>query len=195
MEAHLRVHTQYITGESLKDFLEHYCDQWYIALETDANRSHYQGYVKFKVNYVSAESLRNQLKKRLSDKGNKVYSISLARESKARHIAYLMKEGYEPFTKCGISVSDMQSARELVSQFKARQNLSPLEKLAYDYSGSPDIGDIVRYILNEFKHQGKMVPDVRMMKRYVENLRIMKWPEIYKDKYVEEVERLFQASW
>lgn len=193
MEAHIRVHTEYITQEALKEYLGHYCDMYYVALETDASRPHYQGYVKFKPNYASLESLRNQLKKRLKEKGNKVYSISLARESRARHIAYLKKEGYDPLLQYGVPTTDLRTANELVETFKSRQKMSPLEKLADGYSGGTDVKDIGMYIIREFRTQGKMIPDVRMMKRYIENIRILKWPEVYRDNYLQEVERLFQV--
>lgn len=193
MEAHIRVHTEYISQEVLTEYLQHYCDMYYIALETDASRPHYQGYVKFKPNYASLESLRNQLKKRLKEKGNKVYSISAARESRARHIAYLKKEGYEPLIQHGIPIADQRAATELVETFKARQKMSPIEKLADGYSGSEDVKDIGLYIIREMKTQGRLVPDVRMMKRYIENIRILKWPDRFRDTYLQEVERLFQV--
>lgn len=193
MEAHIRVHTEYITQEVLHEYLKHYCDMYYIALETDAERPHFQGYVKFKSNYASLESLRNQLKKRLSQKGNKVYSISMARESRSRHIAYLKKEGNDPVLQYGVPVGDIRTANELVETFKVRSKMSPLEKLADGYSGGVDVKQIGTYIIREFKIQGKMIPDVRMMKRYIENIRIIKWPEVYRDNYLQEVERLFQV--
>jgi hypothetical protein len=100
MEAHIRVHQEFIKPESLKEFLQTYCTRWYIALEVEASRAHYQGYISVKPEYRSLESLRRLLKKRLEEGsvGNKAYSISAARESMTRHIAYLMKEGYEPWS-------------------------------------------------------------------------------------------------
>lgn len=191
MEAHLRVHTGFITLSNLVAYTDKYCTKVYMALEEDATRPHYQGYVRFDVKYKNLESLRNLLKKFLTEKGNKVYSISLARESMARHIAYLMKEGQEPVINRNISILDLNQARDLVTDFKKRQAMTSIEKLADSYSGSPDIKSICNYILSEWKRQGKMVPDIRLMKRYIQSIQFIKWPEEFQAKYLQEVSELF----
>lgn len=193
MDAHLRVHTDFISLSNLQSYIDRYCDKAYIAREEDATRPHYQGYVQFKFEYKNLESLRNLLKKNLSQKGNKVYSISLARESRYRHLAYMMKEGTPPVIQKNISILELKSAQELVDDFRRRQKMTPMEKLADSYSGDDSVENICKYIMEEWKHQGKMLPDPRLMKRYIQSIQFIKWPEVHQAKYLQEVGQLF--SW
>jgi hypothetical protein len=87
---------------------------------------------------------------------------------------------------------DLKYSQELVQEFRKKQKMSPLQRLAYEYSGTDDIDEIVKYVLDESKKSGKMIPDVRMMKRYVENIRILKWPDKFQVEYLQEVRRLFE---
>jgi len=193
MEAHLRVHTEYISLSNLQAYTDKYCSKVYMVREEDAARPHYQGYVRFDVKYQNLESLRNLLKKYLTQKGNKVYSISLARESMARHIAYLMKEGGEPVFNRNISILDLNAAKDLVSDFKKRQAMTSMERLADSYSGDDKVESIAKYIMSEWRRQGKMLPDPRLMKRYIQTIQFIKWPEVHQARYLQEVAQLF--SW
>ena len=191
MDAHLRVHTQFITQSNVIEFLDRYCTSYYLVREVDATRPHYQAMCRFKVEYQNLESLRNQLKKRLSEKGNKVYSISAQRESQMRHLAYLMKEGGEPVAKLGISVTLMTGAKELQADYEKKKKMTTVERLAYEYQGSTSVSDICKYVMEETKRSGKMLPDPRLMKRYIQNIQVLKWPEMFQRQYIDEVQNLF----
>jgi hypothetical protein len=193
MEAHLRVHTEYISLANLISYTDKYCTKVYLVKEEDATRPHYQGYVRFDQKYQNLESLRNLLKKHLTQKGNRVYSISLARESMQRHIAYLMKEGQEPLVQKNISILDLKAAKDLVTDFKKRQSMTTMEKLADSYSGDDSVERIAKYIMEEWKRQGRMLPDPRLMKRYIQTIQFIKWPEVHQARYLQEVAQLF--SW
>jgi len=192
MEAHIRVHTEFITMSNLVSYTDKYCTKVYLVREEDATRPHYQGYVRFDAKYQNLESLRNLLKKFMPNhKGNKAYSISLARESMQRHIAYLMKEGNDPILSKNISILDLKAAKDLVADFKKRQGMTSMERLADSYSGDLSPNSICKYVMEEWKRQGKMVPDVRLMKRYIQTIQFFKDPDQFRAKYLQEVEQLF----
>lgn len=198
-DVHVRVHTEFITQENLIEFLTTYCSRWYMARETDASRPHYQAFATFKPRYLNVESMRNQLKKRLNDrerdKGNKVYSISVARECMAQHIAYLMKEGQDPVSQEGISDDTLQTAQQLVKDFKRKQGMSTVQRLAYEYKGPiNDVRAIGKYVIEESQKNGKLLPDMRLMKRYVESIQFYKDPKTYEAKYLDILENFFLSG-
>lgn len=191
MEAHIRVHTDHITQDNMIAYMDTYCSKYYLVQENDATRPHYQAYCQFKPEYQNLESLRGLLRKKLTEKGNKVYSISLARESNLRHIAYLMKEELPPVKAVNISILELKEAQGLVKEFKTKQKMTSMERLAHEYTGDKDVKSICKYIMEEWKRQGKMFPDPRLMKRYVQNIQILKWPLHFQASYIQEVEELF----
>jgi hypothetical protein len=104
-----------------------------------------------------------------------------------------MKEGQEPLVQKNISILDLKAAKDLVTDFKKRQSMTTMEKLADSYSGDDSVERIAKYIMEEWKRQGRMLPDPRLMKRYIQTIQFIKWPEVHQARYLQEVAQLF--SW
>jgi hypothetical protein len=104
-----------------------------------------------------------------------------------------MKElnGAPPIMNKNISVFELQSAKELVDDYARRQKMTSIERLADSYGGASDHGSICKYIMDETKKQGRMLPDPRLMKRYIVSLQFIKWPEEFSRIYQAEVSQLF----
>ena len=91
MEAHCRIHTEMISQDDLLTFVKETADRWYVVLESQATRPHYQMYVQFKTKYKSLNAMRNKVKKILSGEGNRAYSISEVKD-RIHLLCYLLKE-------------------------------------------------------------------------------------------------------
>ena len=61
-------------------FVQETAERWYVVLESQATRPHYQMYIQFKTKYKSLNAMRNKVKKILSGQGNRAYSISEVKE-------------------------------------------------------------------------------------------------------------------
>ena len=86
IDAHIRVHKDWIELEHMIEYVKRYASRCILVEELEASRGHYQAYVRFNPDYANLESLRNLLRLRLKGKGNKVYSISLQREDQDLHL-------------------------------------------------------------------------------------------------------------
>lgn len=189
MDAHVRVHKDWIELDQMLDFCKRYASRCILVHELEASREHYQAYVRFLPDYKNLESLRNLLRIRLKGKGNKVYSISAQREDCLSHYAYLLKEcvkdNKQPLLMFGVSPIDIKEAELKVKEYQSRQKMTSFERLAVDFTGNiNDEEAVALFILREFKSKGKMVPDVRMMQKYVDTLRYINEPERFEQDYM-----------
>ena len=174
LEAQVRVHTEFVTQEELHKFFQAKTDRYYLVLEQDAKRPHFQAYAKFKPNYENINSLRNQLKRILSGKGNGAYSITPIKKSAEHLIAYLMKEPnliahnlpQDLLSKAGAMYEEYQK----VSKDPHR----PIIEVLYDqfpprldaYTQEEIIDILIRY----FHKVGKLQPDLYMLRKYVNTI-------------------------
>ena len=188
IDAHIRVHKDWIELEHMIEYVKRYASRCILVEELEASRGHYQAYVRFNPDYANLESLRNLLRLRLKGKGNKVYSISLQREDHMSHYAYLLKEcvknNTQPILMFGISPMDIKEAELKCKDYQARQKMQPIERLAEDYTGQIDGKEIARYLLKVYKDKGKVVPDIRLMRRYVDTIMYIKDPERFENEYL-----------
>lgn len=189
MDAHIRVHMDWIELEAMIEYCKRYASRCILVKELEASRDHYQAYVRFKDEFKNLESLRNLLRIRLKGKGNKVYSISAQREDHISHFAYLLKECVkdkrEPLLMFGVSPLDIKEAELKCVEYQKRQKMNSFERLAEDFKGNiNDPFELATYLLREFKAKGKMVPDVYLMRKYVDTIRYIKQPEQFEKDYI-----------
>lgn len=174
MEAHLRVHTNFISQEDVVSWIKDKCESWYLALEEDASRPHYQAYVRFKPKFENINSLRNSLKKSLTGQGNAAYSLRGLKKPREHLVCYLLKEN-KPISKC-IELDLMKAAEALQQEIKAKasdkhrpimeQLLDVFPARGRAYSQEEMVAGIVRW----FHSNGRMQPDMFMLGKYVRTL-------------------------
>jgi hypothetical protein len=175
MEAQLRVHQEFIPQADMLKFIQDKCDEYYLVLEADATRPHYQAYVKFKSKYENINSLRNQLKKLLTGKGNGAYSISELKKPPEHLVAYLMKE--EGHIAHKVPKELLAKAEQVFEEFKQskkrRDNRTILEQLTDEfpprlnaYTQAEMVSTIIRY----FHKNGKLQPDMYSLQKYIRTL-------------------------
>lgn len=177
MEAHLRVHTQFISQEDLLCWIRKKCDSYYVALEEDANRPHFQAYVCFKPESQNMNSLRNSLKKLLTGEGNAVYSLRALKKPREHLVCYLLKEN-KPIARC-VEVGLMKQAEllqeEILNSKKSvkdkhrpimEQLLEEFPARGRAYSQAEMVSGIVRW----FHKNGRMQPDMFMLGKYVRTM-------------------------
>lgn len=175
-------------------FIKSLGEEYYIACEQDAERDHIQAYV-YMTKYKNFASLRDRVTKVLGVKGNKEYSVSKLRKSKVEYIAYLMKEGPGAFI-ASCSLDQTQAEAELLREAfiknppKARPQ-SIYQKIVYDIGNEHLVEprEIARKMLMWFYENGKLIPDERQLRRYVETYRFGKDPEKACDRIVEDMYR------
>lgn len=189
MDAHIRVHKDWIELDQLVEYCKRYATRCILVEELEASRDHYQAYVRFNDEYKNLESLRNLLRIRLKGKGNRVYSISAQREDHLSHYAYLLKEcvkdGKQPLLMFGVSPIDIKEAELKCKEYQSRQKMSSFERMAADFKGDIHQDEqVALYVLREFKARQKMVPDVRMMRKYVDTLQYIRDPDRFENAYM-----------
>ena len=174
MEAQVRVHTEFISQVELHKFFQDKTDRYYLVLEQDATRPHFQAYAKFKPKYENINSLRNQLKRILTGKGNGVYSISPLKKSAEHLIAYLMKEPNLIAHNVPKDVLSKAEAMYEEYQKSSKDPHRPIIELLYDqcppklnaYTQDEIIDIIIRY----FHKVNRLQPDLYMLKKYVNTI-------------------------
>ena len=152
------------------------CDSYYVALEEDAERPHFQAYVRFKPEYANMNSLRNTLKKILSATGNAVYSLRPLKKPREHLVCYLLKEN-KPVARC-IEIELMKQAEllqeEILSKKVVKDKHRPIMEQLLDefpprgraYSQAEMVSGIVRW----FHKNGRMQPDMFMLGKYVRTM-------------------------
>lgn len=156
------------------DWVRDHCDSWYVAHEEDANRPHYQAYVRFKPKYENINSLRNQLKKVLSGSGNAVYSLRGLKKPREHLVCYLLKEN-KPVSK-SIEIEILRQAEALQAEIQSRtkDKHRPIMECLMDlfpprgraYSQDEMVDRIVRW----FNTEGRLQPDMYMLAKYIRTL-------------------------
>ena len=176
MELHLRVHTEFISQDTLCEWVRKYCESYYVALEEDAQRPHFQAYIKTKPDYKNVNSLRNSLKKLITSKGNAVYSLRGLKKPKVHLVCYLLKEN-KPIMKC-IEVGLLKEAEALQEEILSKKSNTDRHRPIMEqllevfpargraYSQEEMVSGIVRW----FHDNGRMQPDMFMLGKYVRTL-------------------------
>lgn len=175
MELHLRCHTGFVTQDKICDWIRKYCESYYVALEEDAERPHFQAYIKTKPEYQNVNSLRNSLKKILSGQGNAAYSLRGLKKPKVHLVCYLLKEN-KPIMRC-IEIGLMKEAEALQEEIQSKKSTDrhrPIMEQLLEvfpargraYSQEEMVSGIVRW----FAANGRMQPDMFMLGKYVRTL-------------------------
>ena len=181
--------------EKCVTFIKTLGETYYVADEQNANRPHIQAYV-YMTKYKTLASLRDRLKKTLAIDGSLSYSVSALRETRIRYIAYLMKEGPGAFV-ASCSLDQDQAEAELLREAfiknppKDTRPQSIYQKIVHDIGNEHLVEprDIARKMLMWFYDHGKLIPDERMLRRYVETYRFGRDPQAQADRIVEEMYR------
>lgn len=182
MECHLRVHQSACTQDVIEGFLREMSTRWYLVLEEDASRPHYQMYIQFKDKYKSLQSMRNKVKA-IAGTGNRNYSLSPLRKTPVDLICYLMKEG-NLLSSHSIPTKWLEDAERQQDEIRqaqetrdARRSSKPqsivqmiLESFPedFDFSEEPKAQvNIAKYVLRWFYDRKRLLPDPQMLRRYI----------------------------
>ena len=176
MEAQLRVHTEYVDKAELLEWIKKRCTEYYVALEEDAERPHYQAYLKFDPKYANLNSIRTMFKKIVTGTGNTVYSLKGLKKPAEHLVCYLFKEN-----KCVMSSVNkqlMDKAKTLEQDIHAKLekrksssgkasiidnllDLFPPRARMYDQK------EMVDKIVRWFHEEGRMQPDLYQLQKYL----------------------------
>lgn len=182
-----------VSQDDVLEFLNTYAQCWYLVLETQANRPHYQAYVRFKDKYKSLQSMRNKIKKILSADGNRAYSCSELREEPYVMICYLMKEN-NLISSHGILKEwiSQAEAREVEIKTVQKQSKKKPQTVLSEIMDTLPPGhlsrfEIAKYVGAYFLRRKKLIPDPNLFKKYVWTIQVNRQPELMMDFLREEV--------
>ena len=179
MEAHIRIHTEMISQDDLMTFVQETAERWYVVLESQAARPHYQMYIHFKQKYKSLNSMRNKLKKILSDKGNRAYSISEVKD-RIHLLCYLLKENNTINSK-NIPKDWMTQAAARQEEIVSRQSKSKPQTIISQLEDviPPNCNqhEMAKLMLKFFLSKKRLVPDPSLFKRYLYTIHLQRSPE------------------
>ena len=178
MEAHVRIHTEMISQDDLMTFVKETAERWYVVLESQATRPHYQMYIHFKQKYKSLNSMRNKLKKILSDKGNRAYSISEVKD-RIHLLCYLLKEN-NTINTSNIPKDWMTQAAARQEEIVSRQSKSRpqtiLSQLEDVIPPNCNQNEMAKLMLKFFLSKKRLVPDPGLFKRYLYSIHLQRSP-------------------
>lgn len=172
-EYQVRIHSDPRRDDDVKNWLKSRADAWYLAYEKNANRSHYQMYMKSK---YKEQSLRRYIKEELKLVGNRQYSISKLRKEPKDLVCYLMKEG-ECVSK-NISVEIIQDA-ELQAQEIQETQAKPKNKFKSTVAqiidtippGTTNESTIIVYVYAFYWKRQRLIPDQIQVNKYARTIK------------------------
>jgi len=179
MEAHCRIHTEMISQDDLLAFVQETAERWYVVLESQATRPHYQMYIHFKQKYKSLNAMRNKIKKILSGQGNRAYSISEVKD-RIHLLCYLLKENNLINSKNIPKVwLDDASKRqeEIVSRQQKSKPQTILSQLEDVIPPNCSQHEMAKLMLKFFLSKKRLVPDPGLFKRYMYSIHLQRSPE------------------
>lgn len=171
-EYQVRIHSDPRRDDDVTNWVKSRAKHWYLAYEKNANRSHYQMYMKSK---YKEQSLRRYIKEELNLVGNRQYSISLLRKEPKDLVCYLMKEG-ECVSK-NISMEIIQAAETQAKEIQETK-AKPSSKFKTTVSqimdtipdGTTDISDIICYIYAFYWKRQRLIPDPTQINKYARTI-------------------------
>jgi hypothetical protein len=168
----VRIHSDSRRDDDVKKWLDSRGEQWYCAYEKNANRAHYQMYLKSK---YKEQSLRRYIKEEFKLEGNRMYSISLLRKEVKDLVCYLMKEGDLVSKKISAEVVAQAEAQAKEIQDTKNPRTRPRTTVQKIMS-TIDIDDptpkqLRVYVYAYFYKNGKMLPDGFMVEKYVRTIQ------------------------
>jgi len=157
-------------------FVQETADKWFVVLETQAARPHYQMYIQFKQKYKSLNSMRNKIKKILSGQGNRAYSISDVRD-RIHLICYLLKENNTINTnnipKDWLEQAEKRQEEIVQKKSKPQTILAQLEQVIPPNCNQHEMAKIM---LKFFLSKKRLVPDPGLFKRYLYSIHLQRSP-------------------
>jgi len=176
MEAHCRIHTEMISQDDLLTFVKETADRWYVVLESQATRPHYQMYMQFKQKYKSLNAMRNKVKKILSGEGNRAYSISEVKD-RIHLLCYLLKEN-NTINTSNIPKEWMTQAAARQEEIVSRQSKSRPQTIIAQLEDAIPPGanqhEIAKLMLKFFLSKKRLVPDPGLFKRYMYSIHLQR---------------------
>lgn len=172
-EYQVRIHSDPRRDDDVKNWLKIRADAWYLAYEKNANRAHYQMYMKSK---YKEQSLRRYIKEELKLVGNRQYSISKLRKEPKDLVCYLMKEG-ECVSK-NISVEIIKDAEAQASEIQETQ-AKPKNKFKSTVTqimdtippGITDESTLTVYVYAFYWKRQRLIPDQFQINKYVRTVK------------------------
>ena len=179
MEAHCRIHTEMISQDDLLTFVQETADRWYVVIESQASRPHYQMYIQFKQKYKSLNAMRNKVKKILSGQGNRAYSLSEVKD-RIHLLCYLLKENNTINSK-NIPKDWLEQAEKRQEEIVSRQQKSKpqtiLSQLEEVIPPNCTQHEMAKLMLKFFLSKKRLVPDPGLFKRYMYSIHLQRSPQ------------------
>ena len=171
-EYQVRIHSDPRRDDDVKQWLNSRAEQWYLAYEKNANRAHYQMYMKSK---YKEQSLRRYIKEELKLSGNRQYSISLLRKEPKDLVCYLMKEGTCVDKKIDMTiVSEAEAQAEEIHETQAKPKdrfkttvQQIMDTITVD---NPDQRQLRVFVYAFFWKKRRLLPDKFQIDKYVRTL-------------------------
>lgn len=172
-EYQVRIHSDPRRDDDVINWLKKRAEAWYLAYEKNANRAHYQMYMKSK---YKENSLRRYIKEELRLVGNRQYAISLLRKQPKDLVCYLMKEG--DCVSKNICMSIVQEA-ELQANEIQETKAKPASKFKTAVAqimetippGTTDENDIICYIYAFYWKRQRLIPDQIQINKYSRTIK------------------------
>lgn len=204
-EFHIRVDAKALKDlEQLENILKTRCDSYLLSYEEpvdNPDNKHYQGYMRTLNKDIT---IRKDLTKILTLKGNKAYSLSALRKTKEELLQYCCKDGnviFTTFTPQEVEVfKQVGSARKdeiqnNVEKKKKRQQGSifvQLLKYLPEWEGDKplehhDFQNMAYMVMVWYRENKKPLPPISRLQELVRSLWIAKIPDEHFEKYAKSV--------
>lgn len=193
-EFHLRVDKKALKDLALlENILKERCESYLLSYEApvdNPDNEHYQGYMRTLYKDIT---IRKDLTKILTLKGNKAYSLSALRKTKEELLQYCCKDGnvlistftpeeVEVFKQVGIARKDDIQAN--VEKKKKRQAGSIFVQLKQQITVRPDdFRDTAYQVMKWYRENNKPMPPINRLQDLVRALWIAGLPDEHFEKY------------
>lgn len=170
-EYQLRIHSLR-RDDDIVEWLRSRADAWYCAYESDANRNHYQMYIKSK---YKEQSLRRYIKEELKLEGNRQYSLSLLRKEVKDLVCYLMKEGVLVSKNIQADIVALAEAQakeiaEASARPKDRFKTTVQQIMDTITIQNPTDAQIRVFVYNFYWKRKRLIPDGVQVNKYVRTI-------------------------
>jgi len=202
LEFHLRVDKKALKDLSLlENILKTRCDSYLLSYEApvdNPDNEHYQGYIRTLYKDIT---IRKDLTKILTLKGNQAYSLSALRKTKEELLQYCCKDGnviFSTFTPQEVEVfKQVGNARKEeiqanVEKKKKRQAGSIFIQLRQHIKvQSGDYQDTAFQVMKWYRENNKPMPPINRLQDLVRALWIAGLPEEHFEKYAKSLAEQF----
>lgn len=202
-EFHLRVDKKALKDLALlENILKERCDSYLLSYEEpvdNPDNQHYQGYMRTLNKDIT---IRKDLTKILTLKGNKAYSLSALRKTKEELLQYCCKDGnvlFSTFTPEEVEIfKQVGNARKEdieanVAKKKKRQAGSIFVQLKQHIQceDSTNFQDLAYQVMVWYRENNKPMPPINRLQDLVRSLWIAKIPDEHFEKYAKSLAQQF----